>query len=497
MFGYGTGYIGGILVLPSFNRHFGLDDVSSSDRAAAQSLMVSIWLLGAFIGVISAMPVCSHLGRRKCLVFCALTYVVGALLQLLSVSQAIISFDIGRLLNGIGVGAGTLVAPLYLSEISIPSNKGPLLASWQVSMQIAALVGFWGAYVSHEIFTDESNWQWILPVLVQLLPGTILLFGSIILPESPVWLAQKQGVKASVKAVSWLRQKSAESSEVWAEAEGYHHQSPPNTAATAAARQETSLWKEMRRRPIRKRLICGIGLMTLMTLSGTNALNFFAPIVFMSAGFTSTAASLFLTGLFGLVKLAASLAFMFYFVRVKGHRFWIIVASVICSAALLILAFCVRSFDSVSATQQQPNIAEVISINFPGVLACLMVFVFAFFFGIGHGPIAWNFCAEVFPPHISTKCFAITTCTQWFFQIVNAVATPLLLTKAKWCTWLIFSAVNAFTLVMCMFYIPETRNVPQGAAMDVAFGEEEKMDEEDESGEEGLPVAEEQTPLLA
>lgn len=483
MFGYSFGYIGGLLVLPSFNRHFALDGLSKHDQATTQSLIVSLWLLGALGGVIVALPVCSHLGRQKCLAFCAVTYVIGAALQLIPSRRAMAIFNIGGLLNGIGVGASTLVAPLYISEISRHSHRGVLLAAWQVLIQTATLIGFWGPYISHCLFPDTSGLQWEVPVAIQVVPGAIMLFGSFFLPESPIWLAEQQDLDASRKALAWLRLEDVSLLDV--------HQIVLHRKGLEALRPESGSFKEIFRRPIRKRLICGTGLMTLMALSGVNTLNFFAPTIFNSAGFASTSASLFLTGLFGLVKLAAALAFMFYFVRVKGYRFLIIMGSAACSVASFILAFCARTFESHPA--QQPRWPGSDNFSVPGVLACFLVFTFAFFFGIGHGPVAWNFCAEVFPAHLSTKCCAITTCTQWFFLVVNAIATPFLLTRAGWYTWIIFGCVNAITLVWCILYFPET---PLGETMDAVFEGYPKAKHDDLEEVEEVIVVGEETPLL-
>jgi MFS family permease len=112
LFGYSVGLIGGILVLPSFLHDFHLDSLPTSARASATSATVTVWLIGALIGVPLGMPVCSRLGRRRCLSFAALIYVLGAAMQILSVNGSLIVFDLGRLLNGIGVGAGTLVSPM-------------------------------------------------------------------------------------------------------------------------------------------------------------------------------------------------------------------------------------------------------------------------------------------------------------------------------------------------------------------------------------------------
>jgi MFS family permease len=110
LFGYSVGFIGGLLVLPSFLHHFALDHLSPSGLASAQSRTVTVWLLGCVFGVPLGMPVCSRYGRKRCLIFSASLYVAGAAMQLGSGVEWV--FDLGRALNGLGVGAGTLVSPM-------------------------------------------------------------------------------------------------------------------------------------------------------------------------------------------------------------------------------------------------------------------------------------------------------------------------------------------------------------------------------------------------
>lgn len=112
LFGYSVGFIGGILVLPSFQRHFHLDELSPGALASATSGTVTAWLIGALIGVPAGVPACSRWGRRSCLMLCAVLYLSGAALQLVDAGGSLGLFDAGRLINGIGVGAGTLVSPM-------------------------------------------------------------------------------------------------------------------------------------------------------------------------------------------------------------------------------------------------------------------------------------------------------------------------------------------------------------------------------------------------
>jgi len=112
LFGYFVGFIGGILVLPSLLHHFRLDRLPQDSLASATSGAVFIWLVGALIEVPLGMPVCSQWGRRRCLGFCSTLYVLGAALQTVNINSSLRVFDAGRLLNGIGVGAGTLVSSM-------------------------------------------------------------------------------------------------------------------------------------------------------------------------------------------------------------------------------------------------------------------------------------------------------------------------------------------------------------------------------------------------
>ncbi|OCK88831.1 uncharacterized protein K441DRAFT_586729, partial [Cenococcum geophilum 1.58] len=92
----------------------------------------------------------------------------------------------------------------------------------------------------------------------------------------------------------------------------------------------------------RKRLFIGVGLMIAQNMAGSNALNYYAPTIFMSTGFTSVSSSLFLTALFGIVKVLSATPFMFVFVRLRGNRFWLQFGSAVCDVSMLVLAYCVR-----------------------------------------------------------------------------------------------------------------------------------------------------------
>ena len=112
LFGYSVGFIGGVLVLPSFLHHFHLDTLLPTDLAVSQARIVTVWLVDALLGVPLEMPVCARFGRRRCLFSSAVLYVLGTGLQLVNIGGNVAIFGAGRFLNGLGVGSGTLVSPM-------------------------------------------------------------------------------------------------------------------------------------------------------------------------------------------------------------------------------------------------------------------------------------------------------------------------------------------------------------------------------------------------
>lgn len=355
-----------------------------------------------------------------------------------------------------------------------------LMSGYQTSLQMSALIGFWGAFVSNAIFASASSLQWRAPVAIQLLPGAFLMLGTLIIPESPRFQAERGDYKGIEASLTWLRRLSSDDDELLLELEQMKEAASMSAELKSKSKNFAS---EALKPDVRRRLLVGIGLMIAQNMVGLNALNYYCPVIFMSAGFTSVSASLFLTGIFGLVKLISALAFMFSFVRIKGNRFWLKTGCAVCGLSMLVLAYFVKTLDP-----SNPHL------TLGGIVSVAMVYIFAFSFGVSLGPISWNVCSEIFPLHINATCCAITVCTQWLFQIVIAGITPRLLASVGWMTYVIYAVFCAISYTFTEFFVPETRGVGLGRPMDELFGKTAKdhMSEDAEQTEEVMETA----PLL-
>ena len=364
------------------------------------------------------------------------------------------------------------------------------MSGYQVIIQGTALLGFWAAYASNAAIANTLDLQWQLPVAIQLIPGSVLLLGTLFIPESPRYIAGKDTVFAVAQSLAWLRGRLQSDAVITSEARDIYDSSL--AARRCQNLQPQSFTRAALTNPIRKRLLVGVGLFITQNATGMNALNYFAPVVFLSIA-KSVSGALFLTGVFGAVKLLSAGTYMFYAVRVRGNRFWLLGGTAICAACMFVLAYCARPEESKSG----PG-SDHASSSIRGVLAVASVYVFAYSFGLSSGPIAWNVCSEIFPSHLNAKCCAITTCTQWACQIVIAAITPILLASIGTWTFTVFGACTLLGLLFCWACVPETRGVALGKEMSLAFGQDAKDDEvaEADEVEDVFAVADEVTPLL-
>lgn len=115
----------------------------------------------------------------------------------------------GRVLAGIGVGAASMITPIYISEIAPPAIRGRIVGIYELGWQIGGLVGFWINYGLSETMAP-SHKQWIIPFAVQLIPAGLLLVGAFWIKESPRWLMSKHRRELALKNLCWIRSLPAE-----------------------------------------------------------------------------------------------------------------------------------------------------------------------------------------------------------------------------------------------------------------------------------------------
>ncbi|MBV8117900.1 MAG: MFS transporter, partial [Candidatus Eremiobacteraeota bacterium] len=174
LFGYDTGVISGAILF--ITKDFALN-------TRLQEFTISVVLIGCIAGAAGAGALADAIGRRLTLLVSGLIFLVGALVSALTPNEGILLA--GRFVVGIGIGFSSVVAPLYISEVSPAAVRGALVSLYQ----FAITVGILGAYLIDYAFAPAANWRGMLAFA--LVPSCILIVGMVFMPESPRYLFRR------------------------------------------------------------------------------------------------------------------------------------------------------------------------------------------------------------------------------------------------------------------------------------------------------------------
>ena len=159
LFGLDLGYMSGILAMASFQH-----DVNSDGPLddATTGAVTAVFSLGA---VISSFPpvagaFVAGLGRKGAIVFGALLFTAGALLQ--GTAGSLGPIYSGRIISGAAVGLLSVNVPLYQSELAQPHLRGSMVALYQLAITAGIMASFWLNYA-----VESVPGGWRISVLLQ------------------------------------------------------------------------------------------------------------------------------------------------------------------------------------------------------------------------------------------------------------------------------------------------------------------------------------------
>ncbi|KAL7270439.1 hypothetical protein RUND412_006853 [Rhizina undulata] len=447
MFGYDAAFIGGTLNLPSFERAFGLDNVSTAEKSALSANIVTTFQAGCFFGCIFVYWMNERFGRRSSLITGGSVFIVGVILQLVSSGHTGLMYG-GRALTGLGVGSCSLVIPQFISECAPPGIRGGLVGLFELGLQFGTVVGFWVNFALNLTVSSEGNKQWHIPVAIQFIPAALMIIGMTFMIESPRWLFKKGREADATKSLTWLRNLPETHPYIQQELSEYRYQFVHDQHSAP-----TSLLEGLRVTlgpKILPRVLIGCALMLAQNFTGINSMNYFGPSIFQAIGFTGTSNSLFATGIYGIVKAVASVICFVLLVDRFGRRPLLICGSCVCAFTMFYLAGFSKLTNSFNGGAKK---------NSAGYSAIAMIYIYVVGYGFSwHLP--WLICAEIFPTSIRSLAMVFTTCAQWLFQFAVVYATPYMLSSLEFGTFIFFGAVITVSIFGIFFFLPETKGVP-------------------------------------
>ncbi|XXH06142.1 hypothetical protein Hte_012588 [Hypoxylon texense] len=466
-FGWDSGVIGGVINLNAFIEAYGLGSKDAVATANLQGNIVSVLQAGCFVGALAAYPLTDAFGRKYCLMGAALFTLCGVAMQA-AASGHLEPMYIGRFISGLGVGVSSVVNPIYVTENAPRAIRGLLTGMYQLFIVTGGMIAFWGNYaVSVHL---QGPKQYIVPLAVQGLPAFLLFSLMAICNESPRYLARKDRWEEAKKVLTMIRHLPPDHPYLLDEFQEIAEQLDYERRLMGDA-NFWSLQKEMWTVPTnRKRAILSIVLMICQQMTGTNAINTYAPQIFNNLGITGTSNSLLSTGVYGIVKVVSCCLFLLFMADSLGRRRSLLASSVGQAFCMFYIGLYVRISPPLADQPVPPA----------GYFALVCIFVFAAFFQFGWGPACWILVSEIPAARLRPMNVALGAATQWLFNFVVARAVPNMLATVGahgYGTYLIFGSFCVCMFFFVWFFIPETKGVSL-EHMDRLFGvpEEEKRE---------------------
>ncbi len=432
LFGFDSGVINGTVE--------GLQTAFNSNSVGT-GFSVASMLLGSAIGAFLAGRLSDHFGRRNMMLLAAVLFIISAWGS--GIADNTLPFIIYRIIGGLAVGAASVMAPAYISEVAPAAQRGRL-ASLQ---QVAIIAGLFIAFVSNYMLSKFSGssltplwggyetWRWMY--WMELIPATIYLIALLFIPESPRFLMAKGNKDGALKTLTKLYGSVEAQLKI------------KSIASSFAADHAPSLSDLLEKgKGVRGIVWVGIGLAIFQQFVGINVVFYYGAVLWQSVGFTENDA-LLINVLSGALSIVAVMITLFTIDKIGRKPFlWLGSTGMFIALALVAYAFSTGSIvdGNLSLSDQM------------GVLALISANAYVFFFNLSWGPVMWVMLGEMFPNQMRGSALAVAGFAQWIANFAVTMTFPIFLATiglaAAYGIYAFFALISVFFVLI---YVNETK----------------------------------------
>ncbi|KIY71511.1 general substrate transporter [Cylindrobasidium torrendii FP15055 ss-10] len=477
LYGYNQGVFSSVLPMYSFDQTMG-DAVTDSGK---KGWLVAILELGAWAGALMSGYFADKLSRKYTILLAVVVFCVGVIVQ--TAAKASDSILGGRFVTGLGVGALSMVVPLYNAELAPPEVRGSLVALNQLAITFGIMISFWIDYGTNYIGgtgEGQSEAAWRIPLALQLAPAIVLGAGVVFMPFSPRWLISRQREDEALSVLCSTRNLPPDNELVRIEFLEIKSQvlfEKENSETKFPHFQDGSFISEIKlgfygylslliNPNLLWRVAVGSLVMFFQQWTGVNAILYYAPSIFEKLGLTGNTVSLLATGVVGIAMFLATIPAVIW-VDQLGRKPVLVVGAFWMAICHFIVAALMGTYGDAWPT----HVAQ-------GWVACTFVWLFAIGFGFSWGPCSWVIVAEIYPISIRSKGVSVATSSNWMNNFIVGQVTPSMLDHIGYGTFIFFGLFAFLGGCFIFFLVPETKGVTL-EEMEELFGNTTNLATED------------------
>ena len=387
-------------------------------NAHQEGFAVSNVLIGCVVGACFAGALGDKFGRKKILSMTALFFTVSAILS--SIPRTYIELIIARFLGGLAVGVASVLSPIYIAEIAPANLRGRLVSINQFTIVFGMLITYSTNWLL--VDTGANNWRYMFLIEV---PFAIFFFIALFfVPESPRWLSKQGRLDNALKILTRVG--------------GRKHAEAEMQEIKKMLQKEEGSFRELLKPGLRKALIIGVILAFFSTSTGIGPVTYYAPTIFMKAGFESASSAFFASIIVVLTILLCTFIVIAFIDRI-GRK----------PLLLIGLTGMTLSMATMGYTYQNPGI------DAKWIIIPLLTFVG--FFAMSLGDIAWVMLAEIYPNKVRGRGMAIGTMVVWLSDFMVSQTFPWMTEIVGKGTFYIYGVLCAAAFVFVLLFLPETK----------------------------------------
>ncbi|CAG9977982.1 unnamed protein product [Clonostachys byssicola] len=431
LYGLDTGIIASSIAQNTFTEFF---FGGAKNSAVINGGIICGYYAGSCVGSGISGWCMDRLSRRWSILLGSFVSIVGAIIQALA--QNVAMMIIGRAFSGFSTGMVYSVAPVYLSELAPPENRGFLvgLKGWMntIGYLLAGWIGYAGTFA-------VGNLQWRIPLAMQAPPAVLLAVLCFMLPYSPRWLIMRERYEDARKVMYYIHEHRGpefiehEYSEMYSQ-----------IRLESTSKHKAPIMTLFTRQYIRRTLL-GCLIVNMAKLSGSNVIQNYQSIMYKNLGYEGRTV-LLITALYGFMAVIGQTISIF---TVSDH--WPRRRTVLCGLSLVLFSLVVLTpLSKEFADGTNPNGSRA------GVA---FIFLYAFFWAFFFNSAIWVIVSEIFPLELRATGVGFSMFTQSVTAIWLSFAASIAFDKIQWRFYFVFIATNLSAFVAFYIWLPETNQL--------------------------------------